>query len=111
MSARQTVTAQDTFGGNMCAMSTGNEFEGPDKSPARPPGAHTLFSRRSRRTQVVLIVTVVAIGTIALFYVFRHSGSSRPNAVQLTLGLPHGITLHRNWHPFEYMALSPNGEM
>ena len=35
----------------------------------------------------------------------------RPNAVQLTLGLPHGITLHRNWHPFEYMALSPNGEM
>jgi len=59
----------------------------------------------------VLIVTVVAIGTIALFYLFRHSGSSRPNAVQLTLGLPHGITLHRNWHPFEYMALSPNGEM
>lgn len=92
-------------------MSTGNEFEGPDKSAARPPGAHTLFSRRSRRTQVVLIVTVVAIGTIALFYVFRHSGSSRPNAVHLTLGLPHGITLHRNWHPFEYMALSPNGEM
>ena len=64
-----------------------------------------------RRTQLVLIVTVVAIGTIALLYLFRHSGSSRPNAVQLTLGLPHGITLHRNWHPFEYMALSPNGEM
>jgi len=102
--------AQDPFGGNICAMATGNELEGPDKSAARPPGA-TLFSRRSRRTQVVLIVTVVAIVTIALFYVFRHSGSSRPNAVQLTLGLPHGITLHRNWHPFEYMALSPNGEM
>jgi len=92
-------------------MSTGNEFEGPDKSAARPPGAHTLFSRRSRRTQVVLIVTVVAIGIIALFYAFRHSDSSPPNAVQLTLGLPHGITLHRNWHPFEYMALSPDGEM
>jgi len=92
-------------------MSTGNEFEAPDKSAARPPGAHTLFSRRSRRTKVVLIVTVVAIGTIVLFYVFRHSGSSRPNAVQLTLGLPHGITLHRSWHPFEYMALSPDGEM
>jgi eukaryotic-like serine/threonine-protein kinase len=92
-------------------MSTGNEFEGPDKSAARPPGAHTLFSWRSRRTQVVLIVTVVVIGTIALFYAFRHSASSGPNAVQLTLGLPHGITLHRNWHPFEYLALSPNGEM
>ncbi|HEU4714946.1 MAG TPA: hypothetical protein VFS76_25520 [Pyrinomonadaceae bacterium] len=50
------------------------------------------------------------IGTIAL-YAFRRSSSSPPNAVQLTLGLPHGITLHRNWHPFEYMALSPNGEM
>lgn len=109
MSARQTVTAQDPLGGNICAMSTGNEFEGPDKSAARPPGAHTLFSRRSRT--LALIVTVVAIGTIALFYVFRHSGSSGPNAVQLTLGLPHGITLHRNWHPFEYMTLSPNGEM
>jgi hypothetical protein len=70
-------------------MSTGNEFEGPDKSAARPPGAHTLFSRRS--LILVLIVTVAAIGTIALFYVFRHSGSSSPNAVQLTLGLPHGI--------------------
>jgi len=70
-----------------------------------------LFPVIVRRTQLVLIVTVVAIGTIALFYLFRHSGSSRPNAVQLTLGLPHGITLHRNWHPFEYMALSPNGEM
>lgn len=92
-------------------MSTGNEFEGPDKSAARPPGAHTLFSWRSRRTQVVLIVTVVAIGTVALFYAFRRSGSSRPNAVQLALGLPHGITLHRNWHPFEYMTLSPDGEM
>ena len=89
-------------------MSTENEFEVPDKSAARPRG---LFSRRSRRTQLVLVVTVVVIGTIALFYMFRHSGSSRPNAVQLTLGLPHGITLHRNWHPFEYMALSPNGEM
>ena len=64
-----------------------------------------------RRTQIVLIVTVVAIGTLALFYVFRHSGSSQPNAVQLTLGLPHGITLHRSWHPFEYLALSPDGEM
>lgn len=104
-------STQDPFGGNICAMSTGNEFEGPDKSAARPPGAHTLFSWPSRRTQVVLIVTVVAIGIIALFYVFRHSDSSPPNAVQLTLGLPHGITLHRNWHPFEYMALSPNGEM
>jgi Tol biopolymer transport system component len=111
VSGRQAVTAQDPFGSNICAMSTENDFEGPDKSAARPPGAHTLFSRRLRRTQVVLIVTVVAIGTIALFYVFRHSGSSPPNAVQLTLGLPHGITLHRNWHPFEYMALSPNGEM
>jgi len=70
-----------------------------------------LFPVIVRRTQLVLIVTVVAIGTIAFFYLFRHSGSSRPNAVQLTLGLPHGITLHRNWHPFEYMALSPNGEM
>ncbi|HEV2826658.1 MAG TPA: hypothetical protein VGW76_03585 [Pyrinomonadaceae bacterium] len=90
-------------------MSTANEFEGPNKSAARPPDARTLFSRRSRRA-LVLIVAVVAIGTIALFYLFRHSGSS-PNAVQLTLGLPHGITLHRNWHPFEYMALSPNGEM
>jgi hypothetical protein len=78
-------------------MSTRNEFEGPDKSAARPPGAHTLFSRRSWRTKVVVIVTVVAIGTIALFYVFRHSGSSLPNAVQLTLGLPHGITTRGLW--------------
>jgi hypothetical protein len=33
------------------------------------------------------------------------------NAVQLSLGLPAGVTLHRNWHPFESIALSPDGQM
>src|SRR5438552_2051916 len=32
------------------------------------------------------------------------------NAVRLSLGLPSGLTLHRNWHPFEHLALSPDGE-
>ena len=33
------------------------------------------------------------------------------NTVRLSLGLPEGVTLHRNWHPFEHIALSPDGQM
>jgi hypothetical protein len=32
------------------------------------------------------------------------------NAVRLELGLPEGVRLHRNWHPFEHLAVSPDGQ-
>jgi hypothetical protein len=33
------------------------------------------------------------------------------NALRLSLGLPEGVTPHRNWHPFRHIALSPDGQM
>jgi eukaryotic-like serine/threonine-protein kinase len=30
--------------------------------------------------------------------------------LHLSLGLPEGATLHRNWHPFEHIAVSPDGQ-
>ena len=65
-----------------------------------------------RRFSVLAVVAGVVIVSLLLLLSLRHSPPSQPaNAVRLSLGLPQGVTLHRNWHPFEHFALSPDGEM
>ena len=64
-----------------------------------------------RRRPVVAIVALIAIVTLSLFLSLRRNPPPQRNPVRLSLGLPQGITLHRNWHPFEQMAVSPDGEM
>ncbi|MBV8193315.1 MAG: PD40 domain-containing protein, partial [Alphaproteobacteria bacterium] len=60
---------------------------------------------------MVAIVALIAIVTLSLFLSLRRNPPPQRNPVRLSLGLPQGITLHRNWHPFEQMAVSPDGEM
>ncbi len=62
--------------------------------------------------------TVVLAGSIALicalaagFWFLRGRKPQAISPVQLSLGLPQGAALHRNWHPFEHLALSPDGRM
>jgi hypothetical protein len=64
-----------------------------------------------RRRPVVAIVALIAIVSLSLFLSLRRNPPPQRNPVRLSLGLPQGITLHRNWHPFEQMAVSPDGEM
>ena len=68
-------------------------------APARP------------RKAAVLIVAAIAsiILGLVVWLQFRPKTPSM-NAVRLSLGLPQGVTLHRNWHPFEHIALSPDGQ-
>jgi Tol biopolymer transport system component len=73
--------------------------------------ARPLVALRWRRRPVVAIVALIAIVSLSLFLSLRRNPPPQRNPVQLSLGLPQGITLQRNWHPFEQMAVSPDGEM
>lgn len=68
-------------------------------------------ARRSRRAAVIAIVTLAGLVIVSVLLWLRHYPPPQQNAVRLSLGLPQGVTLQRNWHPFEEMALSPDGEM
>jgi Tol biopolymer transport system component len=59
---------------------------------------------------MVLGATLVAFVVVFLVLAWKRSAAGESNAITLSLGLPSGITLHRNWHPFEHLALSPDGE-
>ena len=66
---------------------------------------------RSRRTAVIAIVALASLVIASVLLWSRHYPPPWQNAVRLSLGLPQGVSLQRNWHPFEGMALSPDGEM
>ena len=80
------------------------------KEPTTEPAQPTAKSRK--RMPVSTVLVAVAIIGLLLLTSLRHFQQPPPmNAVRLSLGLPPGVTLHRNWHPFEHFALSPDGEM
>jgi dipeptidyl aminopeptidase/acylaminoacyl peptidase len=87
-------------------MSLGRHFEKPDKFSAKH------LARRSRVTSALAIVAVLATVTLVSIIWFQHR--PRPHSIKagrLSLGMPPGAMLHRNWHPFEHIALSPDGQM
>lgn len=98
-------------------MSTGPQFDDSKRltseqvAPVRSATAARRTARRSRRTAMVVIVSLAAIAIVSALLWSRRYPPSQPNAVRLSLGLPPGVTLQRNWHPFEQMAVSPDGEM
>ena len=100
-------------------MSRGQQFDKPDKVSTEKVDAVRGAGRsilrgfawlRSRPGAVVLVATLVAFVVVSLVLSSKHRTPSESNAVRLSLGLPSGLTLHRNWHPFEHLALSPDGE-
>jgi eukaryotic-like serine/threonine-protein kinase len=65
--------------------------------------------RRKSALVIVAVLGIVGLGLIVWFQLGPKQQST--NALRLSLGLPEGVTLHRNWHPFEHIALSPDGQM
>ncbi len=64
-----------------------------------------------RRKSAVVIVAGLVIASVVLIVLFQPGPRARSmNAVRLSLGLPEGVRLHRNWHPFEHIAVSPDGQ-
>jgi eukaryotic-like serine/threonine-protein kinase len=98
-------------------MSTGPEFDDSKRltseqlAPAPSATAARRTARRSRLTATVIIISLAAIAIVSALLWSRRHPRTQANAVRLSLGLPPGITLQRNWHPFEQMAVSPDGEM
>jgi len=68
-------------------------------------------ARLSRRMAVIAIATLAGLVIISVLLWLRSYPAPQQNAVRLSLGLPQGVSLHRNWHPFEEMTLSPAGDM
>jgi Tol biopolymer transport system component len=76
---------------------------------AAPP---VMVAPRWRSTPALVIAALlVAVSVAAIIWLQRRPQPQSPKAVRLSLGLPEGVTLHRNWHPFEHIALSPDGQM
>jgi eukaryotic-like serine/threonine-protein kinase len=100
-------------------MPKGHHFDKTGKLPPEDVGAvrnevpSTAAPSPFLQRRKALIMAFAAIVLVAVFVAIssRRHPPRASNAVRLSLGLPHGITLHRSWHPFEYMALSPDGEM
>jgi hypothetical protein len=65
--------------------------------------------RQRKAALVTVLVLVIAILGFVVWLQLRPRAASM-SAVRLSLGLPEGVTLHRNWHPFEHIALSPDGQ-
>ena len=91
------------------------EFQWPprtsDKDALVPPAASVRAVPAWRRKSVLVLLAVVSLVSIGLLAWFQlRPKHDEVSAVRLSLGLPEGVTLHRNWHPFEHIALSPDGQ-
>ena len=65
---------------------------------------------RSRHTSAVAIAALIGASLLLVIWLQFPRKSQSVNVLRLSLGLPKGITLHRNWHPFEHIAVSPDGQ-
>src|SRR5580693_1051910 len=83
-------------------------IDGATTKTSPPQGAIPM----SRRTSILLLIgAILGIGLIAILGSQYGRKPSSSNALRLSLGLPEGVNLQRNWHPFEQIALSPDGQM
>jgi hypothetical protein len=66
---------------------------------------------RWRRAPVLAITAFLISASLFLIIWLRFPRNAQSvNTLRLSLGLPKGANLHRNWHPFEHIALSPDGQ-
>src|SRR5207249_887371 len=54
--------------------------------------------------------TLVCVSWLAIIWPQSRTKVQSNNTLRLSLGLPKGVNLHRNWHPFEHIAVSPDGQ-
>jgi len=88
------------------------EFHWPAKvghGVVTPPARVATTPVWRRVAAVVVVLLAIAVLILIVSFVSRPKSDSTV-ALRLTLGLPQGVTLHRSWHPFEHIALSPDGQ-
>jgi eukaryotic-like serine/threonine-protein kinase len=67
--------------------------------------------RWRRAPALAVTVFLVSASLFLIIWLQFPRKAQSVNTLRLSLGLPEGVTLHRNWHPFEHIALSPDGQM
>jgi Tol biopolymer transport system component len=73
-----------------------------------PPWA---VAPRWRRAPALAVAAVLVSASLFLLIWLQFPRKAQSvNTLRLSLGLPKGVTLHRNWHPFEHIAVSPDGQ-
>jgi len=84
-----------------------NNKEVPVKLAAAPVAS---IARRSGATAFVVAASIIIATAVLVLWYWSRPSAKPMNSVRLSLGLPEGVRLHRNWHPFEHLAISPDGE-
>jgi len=75
------------------------------------PVPYQAIASRSRRTLWLAVSAVlVCASLLAIIWLQSRTKVQSNNTLRLSLGLPKGVNLHRNWHPFEHIAVSPDGQ-
>ena len=75
-----------------------------------PVPSQAIASRSRRTLWLALSAALVCAGLLAIFWLQSRTKVQSNNILRLSLGLPKGANLHRNWHPFEHIAVSPDGQ-
>ena len=75
-----------------------------------PVHSQAIASRSRRTLWLAVSVVLVCASLLAIVWLQSRIKVQSNNTLRLSLGLPKGVNLHRNWHPFEHIALSPDGQ-
>jgi len=75
-----------------------------------PVPSQSIASRSRRTLWLAVSAVLVCAGLLAIIWLQSRTKVQSNNTLRLSLGLPKGVNLHRNWHPFEHIAVSPDGQ-
>ncbi len=75
-----------------------------------PVPSHGIATRSRRTLWLAVSAVLVFASLLAIIWLQSRTKVQSNNTLRLSLGLPKGVNLHRNWHPFEHIAVSPDGQ-
>lgn len=75
-----------------------------------PVPSHRVAPRSRRTVWLAVSGVLVCASLLAIIWLQSRTKVQSNNTLRLSLGLPKGVNLHRNWHPFEHIAVSPDGQ-
>ena len=74
------------------------------------PSVPANWTRGASIALLISLGTLLVVTVLVVLWYQLHPKTQPLNALQLSLGLPDGISLEHHWHPFENLALSPDGQ-
>src|ERR1700732_2695461 len=75
-----------------------------------PVPSQAIASPARRTLWLAASAVLVCASLLAIIWLQSRTKVQSNNTLRLSLGLPKGVNLHRNWHPFEHIDVSPDGQ-